>query len=364
VQKTVAEFTAGGGPDALYVYDDSMAGWVESDYLQPLDGLPGVDAVYSAIYPSNAEAMTYQGKRYGLPYYTDSECMFYNASLLAKAGITTAPKSLDELEKQALKIKNAGILQYPIGVSAQLMDTWWQWLWGLVYASGGDFFDKNDEPTMDGKDPTAKNVFAWLQRSARVTKILDPAILQLSPMAVDDAVKTERYAYTFGSRYGIQEYNDPKQSKAAGKFKIAYLPSLDGKPAGTVSSTRMYCLAKNTEVKDKAIKLLSYLGGLDASGKPYTAKFWFQQRGLGFAFKSLEKDPEVHQQLVKLADPVIYSGLAAIARPRLVIRQPWYGEYESEQQKALQQTVNGQLTPDAAMQSLGQAVRTLKKKYA
>ena len=64
--------------------------------------------------------MTYQGKRYGLPYYTDSNSLTYNSDILAKAGITKGPASLEELEAQALKIKNAGLLEYPIGVPAHL----------------------------------------------------------------------------------------------------------------------------------------------------------------------------------------------------------------------------------------------------
>ncbi|WP_163572727.1 ABC transporter substrate-binding protein [Fodinicola feengrottensis] len=204
VQKTVAEFTGGGGPDALYVYDDSLAGWVGADYLQPIDGLAGVDEVYSGIYPSNAQAMTVGGKRYGLPYYTDSQCLIYNESILKKAGISAPPKSLDELEQQSLKIKNAGILQYPIGVTGQLQDTWWAWVWGLIFASGGDLFDANGEPTMDGKDATAKNVFAWLHKAATVSKVIDPAVLQLLPVPLDNAMKTERYAFTVGARYALR----------------------------------------------------------------------------------------------------------------------------------------------------------------
>jgi multiple sugar transport system substrate-binding protein len=174
VQKTVAEFTAGGGPDALYVYDDSLAGWVTAEYLQPLDGLPGVDEVYADIYPSNAEAMTFDGRRYGLPYYTDSQCLIYNAPLLERAGISAPPKSLDELEQQSLRIKEAGILEYPIGLTAQLQDTWWSWLWGLVFASGGELFDGGGKPIMDGADPTARDVLAWLQRAATVSRVIDP----------------------------------------------------------------------------------------------------------------------------------------------------------------------------------------------
>src|SRR5262245_15454092 len=106
VQKTVAQFTGGTEPDALYVYDDSLAAWVGAEYLQPLDGLPNLDKVYDAIYPGNAQTMSFQGKKYGLPYYTDSNCLLYNAEILEKAGIKEAPKSLDELTQQAKTIQD------------------------------------------------------------------------------------------------------------------------------------------------------------------------------------------------------------------------------------------------------------------
>ncbi|WP_084678196.1 ABC transporter substrate-binding protein [Actinopolymorpha alba] len=73
VQKIVAEYTGGTDPDALYVYDDSLAAWIGAGYLQPLEGMPDLDKVYDTIYPGNAETMTYDGKRYGLPYYTDCD---------------------------------------------------------------------------------------------------------------------------------------------------------------------------------------------------------------------------------------------------------------------------------------------------
>jgi multiple sugar transport system substrate-binding protein len=363
VQKTVAEFTAGGGPDALYVYDDSLAGWVAAEYLQPLDGMPGVDEVYAGIYPSNAEAMTVDGKRYGLPYYTDTQCLIYNEAILAKAGISAPPKSLDELEQQSQRIKDAGILEFPIGLTAQLQDTWQAWVWGLVYASGGDMFDEAGNPVMDGADPTAREVLAWLQRAATVSRVIDPAVLQLLPVPLDDAMKAERYAFTIGARYALRDYNDPARSQTAGNLKIAYIPSLDGSATGTVSTTRMYALSKDTEVQDKAFQLLTYLGGF-TDGQPYTAKYWFQKKGLGFPFTALEQDPEVQAGLATFADPEIYSGLADAARPRTVVKQPWYSEYENEQQKTVQQILNNQTSPDDAVRSLSAAVASLNQKYS
>jgi len=363
VQKIVAEFTAGNGPDALYVYDDVLAGWVGAGYLQPIDGLPGVDDVYNAIYPSNAATMSYQGKRYGLPYYTDSQGLVYNAEILSKAGITAPPKSLDEWEQQAVKIKNAGLMQYPIGFYAQRQDTWWAWLWALVFGSGGTLFDDQLNPVMNTAGAKVKEVLAWLQHATFTSKVIDPASLQMVSAAIDPAMMEGRYAYTIGARYSLSMYNDAAKSKSAGKMKMGMVPSLDGTTLGTVSHTRMYCLAKDTKVKDSAHKLISYLGGFDNEKKPYTAKFWFMQEGLGFTFKALAQDAEVQAKLGKFIDPAVYAKLADVAKARNAIAAPWYHEYETEQQKVVQEVLSNQSTPDAAAAALEKAANTLKSKY-
>jgi len=129
INKLTAEFTGKTAPDALYVYDDSLAGWVDAGYLEPLDGMPGIDETYQKLYKENAAAMTYQGKRYGLPYYTDNNALVYNADVLKKAGISRPPATWEELESQAIKIKQQGILEYPLGFTAQLQNTYWSWWW-------------------------------------------------------------------------------------------------------------------------------------------------------------------------------------------------------------------------------------------
>jgi multiple sugar transport system substrate-binding protein len=194
--------------------------------------------------------------------------------------------------------------------------------------------------------------------------VIDPAVLQLLPVPLDDAMKNERYAFTIGARYALRDYNDPARSKSAGNLKIAYIPSLDGNVVGTVSTTRMYALSKDTEVGDKAFRLLTYLGGFDGDGVPYTAKYWFQKKGLGFPFRTLEQDPEVLAGLATFTDPTIYSGLASLARPRTVIKQPWYSEYENEQQKTVQQLLSNQTSPDDAVKALSATVTSLRQKYS
>ena len=364
VQKIVAEYTGGTDPDALYVYDDSLAAWVGAEYLQPLDDMPGIDKIYDSIYDGNAQTMTYQGKRYGVPYYTDATCLIYNADILSKAGISKPPASLEELEQQAVKIKQQGILDYPIGIPAQLSDTWWSWWWALVFASGGKLFDDEMKPVLATSEPVAKDVLTWFTNVATKSKVLDPAVPQLLPIPLDNAFMAGKYAFTVGARYAARTYNDPKKSKVAGKAKIALVPGLDGKSSGTVSNTRMYCLSAKTQKQDEAYKLLSYLGGYDQKGELYTAKFWFDKQGLGFAFKELADDPEVTKNLAAWADPKIYSDLAEMARPRKVIAEPWYTEYETESQKAIQRVITGQLSPSSAVKSMAETANTLAKQYS
>lgn len=364
VQKTVAEFTAGSEPDALYVYDDSMAGWADAGYLQPIDGLPGVDEVYQAIFPGNADAMTHDGKRYCLPYYTDCSALLYNAELLEKAGLPGPPKTLEELTEQAITLRERGILKYSIGFAAQLSDSYWGWFWALLYGSGGTMFDDQLQPIMDSADPVPKDLLTWLDDAVRVSKIIDPASVQMGPTPVDEALSSGQYAFTFASRYGARAYNDPKKSKIAGKMKMALIPGLGSPGQGSVLTTRMYGLSANTERRDDAIKLLTYLGGFDNEGKPYTAKFWFLNYGLGFAFEDLAKDPEVIAELKRWGDPDIYAELSATAKSRSVVAKPWYSEFETELQKGIQRILTAQDDPSSVVTALATSARDLEKKYA
>lgn len=361
VQKTVAQYTGGTQPDALYVYDDSLAGWITAGYLQPIDGLDGVDKIYDGIFEGNAQTMSYEGKRYGVPYYTDTQALLYNAELVGKAGITTPPKTLQELGEQAKKVKDAGVLEFPLAFTAQLQDTWWAWFWGLVYSSGGTMFDDDLKPVMDS-DGVAADVLTWLQQGMK-EQWIDPASIQLLPVPQDNAILAGQYAFAVGARYAARKYNDPAVSQVAGKLKMALVPSVDGDVHGTVSNTRMYCLSKDTEVKDDAMKLLNYLGGYGDDGDLYTAKFWFKEQGLGFAFKELGEDPEIKAALETWADPAVYQQLAEIAIPRNVILAPWYSEFETAMQKQVQQVMTDQATPADAVKAMAAAATDLAKKY-
>ena len=103
-QKLLPAYSAGEGPtlagfNALYFpgysskgvlepTDDFLAGWKDSGSLRE-------DAV---------QATMYDGKNYGVPMSAASSMLYYNKTLLAEAGITEPPATLDELADAAVKL--------------------------------------------------------------------------------------------------------------------------------------------------------------------------------------------------------------------------------------------------------------------
>ena len=56
-EKMVALFNAGTQPDAFYVRDTNLGAWVEAGWMQPIDGMPGLDELNKDIFPFNLEAV-------------------------------------------------------------------------------------------------------------------------------------------------------------------------------------------------------------------------------------------------------------------------------------------------------------------
>jgi multiple sugar transport system substrate-binding protein len=110
----VASFTSGTNFDVVYVRDSFLAEWASAGWIVPITGLPGVDDYMADLPQGIIEQMSYDGEVYGLPYYSGNSVFVYNQRLLKKAGINSPPKTWDELTKQAVTLKQKGVVKYPI----------------------------------------------------------------------------------------------------------------------------------------------------------------------------------------------------------------------------------------------------------
>ncbi len=362
MDKIAALFVANTPLDCLYVRDTNFAGWVDAGWLRPIEDLPRVEEYKKLFYKHNLDAMSYDGKLYGLPYYTDFHVWAYNEEMLNKAGFEKPGRTVDEITEQGIKIKEKGILEYPILPGyAQVAWGHWEW-WSFMYASEINLFDEDMNPIMQD-DPRAEKLLQWLVDGIHKHKIIDPKTVEMDTNMARDAMGAGQVAFTGVPKYDIQRLNDPKLSQVAGKIKMMHYPSLEPQMHGSVGWTRMYCLTNNVRYIDESWQLIQYLGGKDKNGEFYTAKRWYLLKGLGFAYPHLWKDKEIYESTSKWADVKVIEDIGQYARAIESIKEPWHTEYERFHIQEIQRALIKQITPKEALVNMANFAKKIKAQY-
>ena len=345
--KMVALFVGKAPMDCCYVRDDDFVEWVEAGWLRPYEGLPGADEYGGDLFDYSLEAMTYEGKRYGLPYYTDFTIWVYNEQMLEAAGFEQPARTLDELTEQAIKIKEArvkspegDVVEYPIMLGFRQVITGFTDWWALNYASEVDLFDDDINPIFpDDVDRRAEQILQWITDGIHKHHIININSLT-SPLILEN-VSAGRQAFAMINKHDLERVNSREDSAVAEAYlrargitetqssyakviKMAPVPSLEPDQQGTLGWSRMYSLTAHCreEYLLDAWRLVQFLGGRDASGDYYTARHWFRLRGLGIAFRSLLDDPEIIEQTEQWGDANLIKELSKVARARENIRAP------------------------------------------
>lgn len=110
-----------------------------SSLLDPSVGSSFTDALWRAV--------QYQGKPYGVPHHTDTSAILYNKSLLASAGITQVPTTLDtawtweQFEDVAKTLQGKlpkGVYPFAVNWQGLAVTRWLSWL----YQADGRFLDE------------------------------------------------------------------------------------------------------------------------------------------------------------------------------------------------------------------------------
>jgi multiple sugar transport system substrate-binding protein len=103
-------------PDILNI--DAYASFASEGLLYPAKEVASPELM-ADFEPSFAENATIDGTQWGLPFIASARALFYNKDLFEKAGISDPPKTWDELETDARKIKDAGAIGYGMPLGAE-----------------------------------------------------------------------------------------------------------------------------------------------------------------------------------------------------------------------------------------------------
>ncbi|WP_405009459.1 extracellular solute-binding protein [Kitasatospora sp. NBC_01539] len=155
-----------GAPDVLRADVGWTPAFAEAGYLAPLDGTDAAKDA-AAFQPNLVRQAEYQGKLYGIPQVTDTLALMYNKELFAKAGITAAPTTWDELKADAAAVKEK------TGVDGFAFNPQGYYAMPFLYGEGTDMID------VDGKRITVNSPAAVKGIDTLKALVASPGVAKL-----------------------------------------------------------------------------------------------------------------------------------------------------------------------------------------
>lgn len=344
--------------DALYVFDHVLGSW--ASWLEPLDGYDGAAELKAKMLPLARQSMTFNGKLYGLPYYTSYFGIVYNRKLMTAAGIAAPPKTYAEWTDQARKIKAAGLAEHPMAWPVK--QTGWGGMWvmnTMVASRGGKLLDASLNVTPEGLAS-----LKWWESTYR-EGLSDPNGIELDPNESARAFMTGNYYTLLTANFfaGAQWANDKEKSKVAGSAFLAPTPEKHA----TVGFARMYGINSASPHKKEAWQLIKFLGATSKSGDYVTPKQWVEKGALTWGYEGVEKDPVVAASLKSWgADPSDVAGNLrnALAMNEVVpFQAPWYAEWELYANGVLQSVLAGRMKPEEGAKQWSEKAKQLAARY-
>lgn len=137
-EKLITSLGAGNGPNLVVQGPDTARGYVNQGAFQSADAFYSDAAKYpnsAAMYPNMVDAVTWDGKKAGIPMGTAAYAVYYNKKLWADAGLTEKdyPKTVDELLAVAKKLTKGDTY----GLAAPDKDA--AFLSQILHSGGGDY---------------------------------------------------------------------------------------------------------------------------------------------------------------------------------------------------------------------------------
>ena len=349
--------------DVLWVSDSWLPEWAEAGWLAPIDGYPQLTKYNADVDDFSTKSMMYKGRQYGLTYYTDYMAFFYDEDKLKKAGIGAPPRTWEEVVQQSLRIKQAGLAEYPLMLS-MARETWLiEFLSAMVFSHGGRFVDDSGAAVLHDRKRGAHAALSWIVDAVNKHKIVSPACVEIGELNGLKAFSSGNHAFALLGRYRVRTLNDPKQSQIAGRVRQALMPAGPDGSNATVGWNRFYGLtslaAANKAKAANAVKLIEWFGG-KADGKYAFQKLMFLDVGAGFAAKPLFKDPDIIATYQKFSDIGMYERQQALAKKKDVV-SPWFGEWDEANGTAWQAAIVGKSSVGDALKKSAETWNKLRK---
>jgi multiple sugar transport system substrate-binding protein len=341
LDKLRTQFQAGGENidvilgDVIWTAELAESGWI-SDLS---DRFP--ESKQQQFLPGSVEAITFNGKPYGMPWFTDTGLLYYRKDLLKKSGFNGPPKTWDELKQMTRKVRRDSDIKFGFVFQGAKSEAGvcdgCEFIWG----HGGNVLDPSDPTKVLVDSPQAIEGLET-ERSMITDGISPEAVTVYEETETEgeflrgDAVFLRNWPYVY-SLIGTSAYPKLKTDQVG----VSELPSADGKPGnGTVGDQPLY-ISTSSKYPDAAWKFIEFLSASEQQ----------RLRALEGSFlptrSDLYDDPEIQDSV-----PVVALAKEALqhTRPRPV--SPYYSDMSLEMQDQFNASLKGDTTPEEAARTL------------
>ena len=315
--------------DVIWTAEFASQGWL-------LDQTKLVEGIKDRLIPSTVEAVTYEGKQWATPFYTNAGLIYYQKDKVAK------PETWQQLYKEAAKAPGNGLVyqgkQYE-GLTVNFLE--------LLYSAGGEVLNDKGEVAVDN-DTTRK--------------VIDFMAAGLKNGSADRAVLTynedpTRLAYESGN-FGYQRnwphvYRLLNATPLANTFGVAPLPSFDGsKPASGVLGGWNFSISVHSTNPGAAVAYIKY------ATTPEWQKHVAMDNSQAPVNEAAYSDPDVQAKM-----PFAKDLLASVkgAKPRPV--SPVYPQISQAINKNVYAVLSGTASTDEAVKKMSEEIETAQKSF-
>jgi multiple sugar transport system substrate-binding protein len=343
------EFQAGGGEidviggDVIWPAQFAAQGWI----VDFSDRMP--ESEQKKYLPGPIESLTYDGKIWGVPWYTDAGMLYYRRDLLEESGISAPPKTWEELKEMALQVSQETGTKYGFVFQGAEYEGGVCNGCEYIYTHGGNVLDPADPSKVVIDSPEA---IAGLTTEQSMTEegVAPQAVSTYTEEETDpaflngDAVFARNWPYMYALA-GTSDFPDVKPEQIA----VAPLPV--GDPEPTIASTLggwNFLVNAASDMQEEAWEFIQFMTAAEQM------KYRAVEATLLPTLKSLYDDPEVVEAI-----PVIELGKEAIqsARPRPV--SPYYGDMSLEMAEQFAAVVKGDASPEQAANTLKNSLENI-----
>lgn len=199
----------------------------------------------------------YQGKYFGVPWGPSTKLFFYNTDMVTQVGATADDlKTWDGVLTVAKRIKDAGLVQYPLS---------WSWSQAealvcdyaqLLGAFGGQFSDASGNLTIN--EGAGVEALTWMKKTID-EGLTDPASMTFLEDDTSKSMASGKTAMEINWESTFRDMNDPSISTIVGKAAVTPTPSGPSGDHPGVNGSMALAIGSQSKNQAAAWKLIEYM---------------------------------------------------------------------------------------------------------